>query len=186
MIDLLKVTSAVALLTFAGAANAAVLDLESALNDGTTLFADGAVIVADPSTTLAVGDFVTNAVCPLGGFGCNGSMTLTFDADVNSVMFEYGFGNVGDSATLSIFDGLGGLLGTVLLTLDLGVSSANLSGFGTLRSILFDNTASTGAGYAYGNISYLPGAAVVPLPASLPLLLAGLGGLAVLRRRKAA
>ena len=112
-------------------------------------------------------------------------MTLTFGPDVDSVMFDYGFGDPGDVATLSVFDPMGGLLGTTLLTSDSGVVAADLSSFGTIGSIFFDNTAATGAGYAYGNISYEL-AAAVPLPASLPLILAGLGGLALARRRRAA
>lgn len=185
MFDLIKVTSAVALLAFAGSANAAVLDLTTATNDGQTLVATDATITAGAGTTLLVGDFVTNAACPLGTFGCNGIMTLTFDFDVDSVMFDYGFGNFGDSATISIFDGLNALIGNLFLDFTAGVAFADLSSFGTLRSILFDNTAATGAGYAYGNFNY-EAVAAVPLPASFPLLLAGLGGIALLRRRKVA
>ena len=139
-----------------------------------------------PGSTMIIGDFVANATCALGGQGCNGVFTLTFDFDVMNVMFDYGFGNGGDVATLSIFDGLGGLLGNLLLNSDSGVASADLSSFGTLRSILFDNSASTGFGYAYGNISYEPATAPVPLPASMPLLMAGLAGVALLRRKRTA
>ena len=93
-------------------------------------------------------------------------------------------GDAGDSALLSIFDSGGTLLGFYNLDSTSGVAFADLSSFGTLRSIIFDNVASTGAGYAYGDISYDP--AAVPLPAALPLLLAGLGGIAALRARRAA
>lgn len=183
MLDLLKTISAVAFLAVAGSANAAVIDLTTATNDGTTLVATDATILADAGTSLNVGDFVANSVCPVGSFGCNGAMFLNFDFDVKDVMFDYGFGNEGDIAAISLFDGLNNLVGSLILNATSGVNFADLSGFGTVRSIFFDNSSSTGAGYAYGNITYT---AAVPLPATLPLLLAGLGGIAVLRRRKAA
>lgn len=169
----------------ATAPKAAVIDLVSATNDGTTLTATDAVIVAGAGTTLLVGDFAVNAVCPLGALGCNGLMTLTFNFDVLDVSFDYGFGNTGDSALVSVFDMLGTLLGSLSLTSTSGVASDSVSGFGAFRSLVFDNTASTGAGYAYGNINYNRVAAV-PLPASLPILLGGLAGLALLRRRQQA
>ena len=176
----LKLIGVAALLSGSIAAQAAMIDLPGGTNDGTTLTTPEATVTAGPNTTLLVGDFVANAVCPLGTAGCNGSMTLTFNFDVNGVSFDYGFGNDGDSAQLSIYDGLGALLGSLGLNLTSGVASADLSGFGTLRSIVFDNTAATGAGYAYGNINYNP----VPEPTTLPLLLAALGGIALFRRKK--
>ncbi len=182
MLSYLKLGATVTALAFAGSAHAAVIDFTTATNDGTTLVATDATVTAAAGTTLQVGDFAANALCPIGGAGCNGVMTLTFGQDVSNVSFDYGFGNPGDSASLSIFDGLGALISNVLLTSTAGVAFADLSYLGTLRSILFDNSASTGAGYAYGNINYTP--AAVPLPASLPLLLAALGGAALIRRRK--
>lgn len=182
MFQSLKALLTIAALTLATSAPAAVIDLTTATNDGATLVATDATITVGAGTTLLVGDFVANAVCPLGNFGCNGSMTLTFDFAVTDVSFDYGFGNLGDSALLSIFDTLGGLLGNLLLNSTSGVAFADLSGFGTIGSIFFDNSASTGAGYAYGNINYVA-AAPIPLPASLPLLLVGLGGIALLRRK---
>lgn len=166
-----------------GSAEAAVIDFVNATTVGTTLFATDATVTPGASTGLIVGDFIDNAICPAGGEGCNGIMTILFDFDVNNVMFQYGFGDEGDVATLSIRDALGALIGLVTLNSDDGVASADLTSFGSIRSILFDNSASTGFGYAYGDINYVA-ASVVPLPASLPLLLAGLGGLALLRRRR--
>jgi hypothetical protein len=185
MTSMMKAVVLVAGLAFCGTANASVIDLTTASNDGATLVATDATITAGASSTLFVGDFVANSVCPAGTFGCNGSMTLTFDFDVTNVFFDYGYGNDGDSAALSLFDGLGILVANVLLTSTSGVVSADLSGYGTIRSIFFDNTAATGAGYAYGDINYTQ-AATVPLPASLPLMMAGMGGLAMLRRKRKA
>jgi len=54
-------------------------------------------------------------------------------------------------------------------------------------AITFAGGASFAAGQSRGVFDYAaPAPAVVPLPAGLPLLLAGLGALAVLRRRRAA
>lgn len=178
----LKLIGAAALLSVSFAAHAAVIDLPGGTNDGTTLTTPEATVTAGPNTTLIVGDFIDNAVCPLGALGCNGSMTLTFNFDVNGVSFDYGFGDPGDSAQLSIFDRFGALLGSLGLNLTSGTASADLSGFGTLRSIVFDNTAATGAGYAYGNINY--NGVPVPEPTTLPLLLAALGGISLFRRKK--
>mgnify|MGYP002129735176 CR=1 FL=1 len=85
----------------------------------------------------------------------------------------------GDFVALDIF-GLGdALLGTVDLTGD--VLSLDLSSFGSITRLFFDDS-STGAGFAYSDFSFDQTAAV-PLPASLPLLAAGMGLLAVARRR---
>ena len=184
MFDTLKITTFAIFMAFTGTSQAAVIDLVSATNDGTTLTAADAIITAGPLTTLQVGDFVDNAVCPVGGDGCNGIMTLLFNFDVNNVSFEYGYGNPGDFASLTILNSVNAILGFLNLTSTSDVVTADLSSFGTIRSILFNNSASTGAGYAFGNITYNP-ASVVPLPGSLPLLLAGLGGLLFLRRRRA-
>ena len=173
--------AAVLLSVTAGTADAAVLDVTTGTNDGTTLTMPDATITAGTGTTLLVGDFIANAVCPLGNFGCNGSMTLTFDFDVSNVAFDFGFGNLGDSATITGFDSIGNVVGVLLLSLISGTDTASLAAFGTLRSILFDNTASTGAGYAYGNISFET--AAVPLPAGLPLLAAGLGLMGLMGRK---
>lgn len=183
MFDTLKITTFAMFMAFSGSAQAAVIDLVNATNDGTTLTATDAVITAGPFTALKVGDFIDNSVCPLGGEGCNGIMTVLFNFDVANVKFDYGFGNLGDSSSLTILNSVNAILGFLNLTSTEDVATADLSSFGTIRSILFNNTASSGAGYAFGNISYDP-ASVVPLPGSLPLLLAGLGGLALLRRRR--
>lgn len=173
-----------ALLSGPVVAQAAVIDVTAGVLNGTstTLTMPEATITAGAGTTLLVGDFVANAVCPLGNFGCNGLMTLVFNFDVTNVSFDYGFGNNGDSAQLSVFDGLGGFLGLFGLNSTAGVAAADLSAFGTMRTIVFDNSAATGAGYAYGDINYR----AVPLPSMLPLMLTGLGAVALFLRKSRA
>jgi hypothetical protein len=169
----------------AGSAGAAVIDFTTATNDGTTVVATGATAVAALGSELVIGDFAANTICALGGSGCNGIFTLTFDADVLSMSFDYGFGDEGDIATLSIFDSLMALVDTVVLNSEADVATYVLSGIGNFRSILFDNSTAAGNGYAYGNIEY-DSAAVVPLPATLPLFLAAMAGLGLLRRKRQA
>ena len=172
----------------ASSANAAQLDFTAGVlsGGGTILTMPDATVTAAAGTTLSIGDFVANAVCPLSGVGgCIGGMTLEWSYDVQNVNFEYGFGNLGDSATVTALDSMMGVVGSVLLTLDSGTTLEDLSGLGVFRSLVFDNSASTGAGYAYGNVNF-DRAAVVPLPAALPLLLGGLAGLALLGRKRAA
>lgn len=180
--------TAVAVAVSASGASAAQLDfVGGVLSAGdTVLTMPEATIVADAGTTLGIGDFVPNAVCPLTS-GCEGAMTLTWNFDVENVNFEYGFGNEGDVATVTAYDSAMAFVGEVVLTLTSGTALEDLSGLGVFRTLYFDNTESTGAGYAYGNVNYDRAVGAVPVPASLPLLLAGLGGMALLRRsRKAA
>lgn len=186
MLHSVKIAATVAALGLATSADAALLDFTTATNDGTTVTAVGATAVASPGSSMIIGDFADNAICAIGGGGCNGVFTLTFDFDVMNVMFDYGFGNAGDIALLSVLDGLGGLIGGLTLNSEAGVASADLSSFGVFRSIVFDNSSALGAGYAYGNITYDPAMAPVPLPASMPLMLVGLAGVALLRRKRAA
>ncbi|ARE39059.1 hypothetical protein RGUI_0918 [Rhodovulum sp. P5] len=141
-----------------------------------------ATVTADIGTLL-VGDFVPNAVCPVTS-GCEGQMTLTWNFDVENVNFEYGFGNPGDEATVSAYDDMMNFVGSVLLTLQSGTDLEDISGLGVFRTLVFDNTASSGAGYAYGNVNYDRVGADVPVPASLPLLFAGVAGLGLVRRAR--
>lgn len=47
----------------------------------------------------------------------------------------------------------------------------------------FDNPTNTGLAFAHIDVSLYSGSAVVPLPAALPMLVAAIGGLALMRRR---
>lgn len=178
--------AAVAIAVSASAVDAAQLDFTSGVLSGgnTVLTMPEATLTAASGTTLGVGDFVANAVCPLIS-GCTGVMTLTWNFDVENVSFEYGFGGPGDIATITAFDAAMASVGSVFLDLDAGTATEDLTALGVFRSLVFDNTGAAASGYAYGNVTY-DAVSDVPLPAGLPLLIGGVAGLALLRRKRAA
>ncbi len=181
----LKIGLAAIFAVAASFASAATLDLTAngSGNQGSQIVLADATVDLIQGSFLNVGDFAPNTVCAISG-GCVGEFSITWNYDVNNVNFEYGFGDPGDVATVSAFDASNNFVGSVLLTLTSGTALEDISGLGTFRSLVFDTTAATGAGYAFGNINFDQAAAVVPIPATGFLLLAGLGGLAGLRRRK--
>lgn len=176
-------------LTVTSHTQAGLLDLT---NGGTLSGNQGSQVVLPDATIdlitgdfLIIGDFDSNAVCALTqGQGCVGSFSLTWNVDVSNVTFDYGFADPGDSAAVSLFDALDNFLGSVTLSATSGIANEDLSGFGSLRKIEFDTTASTGAGYSFGLINFdVADAAVVPSPSVLTLFSLGLAGLAWRRRR---
>lgn len=176
----IRTLAAVAAIGVAGGAGAAQLDFTSvgAGNKGSQIVLPDATVDLISGSHLNVGDFIPNTVCAIAA-GCNGIFEITWNMIVRGVDFEYGFGNPGDSAVITGYDAGGNLVGVRNLTLTNGTSFEDLSAFGAVKRIVFDTSASTGAGYAYGNINYAP----VPLPAALPLLVAALAGLGLMRRR---
>lgn len=124
--------------------------------------------------------FGTGSICGLSGNSCEADFRITFTSAVSNLMFQTYGANTGDSVTITAFNGLTEL-GSTVVTTDTPVSLAAL---GSITSVLFDDS-SRGAGLGYANFTFDPGTAtVVPLPASLPLLAAGLGMFGFLRRRK--
>lgn len=101
-------------------------------------------------------------------------------ATVNSVTYLNPISGVAtsevDEIEANAFDGDGNLI-------DSATNSDEFTTlFGDISTITFDDTGSTG--YVLGQFVIDFEGAAVPLPAGLPLLLAGLGGLAMVRRRK--
>lgn len=75
----------------------------------------------------------------------------------------------------------GAFLGSIKVTTE---TIVDFSGFGAIDRLVFSDS-STGAGIGFGNFSFdTVAVSPVPLPASLPLLMAGVAGLCAMRRRK--
>lgn len=124
--------------------------------------------------------FGTGSICGLSGNSCEADFRITFTSAVSNLMFRTFGADPGDSVTITAFNGATSL-GSTVVTTDTVV---NLAALGSITSVFFDDSSSA-AGIGYANFTFDPGTTVVPLPASLPLLAAGLGIFGFLRRRKA-
>lgn len=170
---------------FAGTTEAATLSL-----GGLSGIVDQTVVALPEATLTSPGRFffdgasdILGSFCALqaDAFSCAEDLTITFSSVVSNLFLQVSNYDDGDFVALSIF-GLGdSLIGSVDLTGD--VLSLDLSGLGGITRLFFDDISiGDGNGVAYSDFSFDQMAAV-PLPASLPLLAAGIGLLAVARRR---
>ncbi|MBL4811099.1 MAG: VPLPA-CTERM sorting domain-containing protein [Rhodobacteraceae bacterium] len=169
----------------AAALPALALSLAAGSASAATLAGDTVGVSFDPS-------FYNN---PSVSVGAGIDLTISafefdFDAGVNGDELVFndngGFFPVGSSLTLYDLDFSGG---ETLVGFDLSYTSLdNLAYTFTDTSITFTYaTSGTGPNFGaaiYGTFLTVPSA--VPLPASLPLLIAGLGGLTALRRKRRA
>lgn len=167
-----------------GSAQAASLNLTS-LGSGflgtTSVSPAGAVVSTPDGTDLFRGaGGIANSICAIDGNVCEADLEVDFTSSVENLSFQAGGYNSGDYVQLSIYDPSNALLGTTDINAD-GVY--DLSSYGTIGRLFFDDS-STGAGFVFGNFTF-DVSANVPLPAGLPLLVAGLGALGMIRRNRA-
>ena len=112
------------------------------------------------------------------GLDCSTISTISFNSaisDLNFVTRAYGTGDIVNAMIYS---------GTTLLHTIVATSNTTLdfSGFSGVTSLVLDASASTGLGFVYGDFAFND-VSTVPLPASGLLLIAGIGGIAGLRRK---
>lgn len=172
---------AAALAGLSTAAGAATLDF-SELGSG-QIFDTGVSITGADLTSGGTGfeidPIFANSICVIGVNGCANDLGIDFTEAVTDISFEVSGFQPGDAVVVLILDPAAVLLGTVDIV---GDGLYALTGFGVIGSLLFDDSSDT-FGVAYGTVTFEV-AARVPLPATLPLLLAGLGALGTSLRRR--
>ena len=167
----------------ATAASAAVLDFTSlgSGNIGTaTASVAGANITSFGSSLFVGAGGNANSICALDG-DCANDLEITFTDAVKNVTFDQGTWNPGDVIDVMIYGLANSFIGTYVID---SAASVDLSSFGTITRLFFDDQNSTGAGTAYANVTYDRATAAVPLPAGLPLLGFGAAALFGVSRKK--
>jgi len=176
--------AAAALLIGSLSAHADVLDLTELgngnLNQSTAVFT-GATATSGADSLFVGAGSISNSVCALDtrNFDCANDLHLGFTAPVENLTFDVGGFQFGDDVRVSVFDANGQASGNVEI---LRGGLFDLSSFGQISSLFFDDR-STARGVSYGNFTY-DAIAPVPLPASLPLLLAGIGAIGFARKKR--
>ena len=174
-------------LASANLANADVLDFNEVLPEAqgsTTIFLSNAEVTSLVSDSFVYGAF-DFGVGPNGGFcaltasfTCVGDAEVTFTlGPVSNLTFMTYFADPGDGTTISIFDGLVELASIVVSSNIL----VDFSAYSGITSVFIDDDSGGSDGIAYADWEFTQGSKI-PLPASLPLLIAGLGCVSWLRR----
>lgn len=118
----------------------------------------------------------------------NGPIVVRFSAPVAFVALDGGFFNAIGGTSITGYDALGNVLGSFSNTIE-GIETygfADASGNNTISGLAFYITGDEPAGFAIDNVRFGSRAnlVTVPEPLSFSLLLAGLGGVLVVRRRE--
>jgi len=166
-------------------------EVSSEIQGSTTISLPNAEVTSFVSDSFVYGGF-DFGVGPNGGFcaltdsfSCVGDAEVTFTlGPVSELTFMTYFADPGDSTTISIFDGLVELASFVVSS---NVVSSNVlvdfSAFSGITSVFFDDNSEGSDGVAYADWEFTQGVLnPIPLPASLPLLMAALGCVSLFRR----
>ena len=148
----------------------------------TTASLPDATIVSAGSSLFQLSQFYFGgqggAICALtSSFTCAADLTINFTTAVTGLTFQTVGYDPGDKVKIYAYDG-STLVAVRTVTSDKTVSFAHV---GPITSLFFDDRNSTGAGFGYGMFCFTP---QVPEPASIAMLLAGLGILGVKARRR--
>lgn len=169
----------------ASAASAATLDFTAypAGFQGTTVLNLPEATVTSLADDLYRGaGGIPDSICSISGGICTGDMRIEFTTDVSNLSFVAGGFAPGDFVAVSAFDGNNDLLGSI------DIAAEGAFGFGALGGIraLFFADSSSAAGLTFGDFSFdqEDGGTGVPLPATLPLLFAGLVGRRLIARTR--
>lgn len=117
---------------------------------------------------------------PVADSSCEEDMQIDFADDVSNLTFASFGAAPGDSVEITAFLD-GSSVTSVTVTTD---TSIDFSAFGAIDSLFFAD-ASSAAGIGFGDFSFEFAIAAIPLPAGLPLMMTGLGGIILLRRKSA-
>ena len=145
------------------------------------------VVNENPANALWVGVFapsVTDGFCFLdGAFGgnCNAGGEILFDFAVSNLTFNIDGAELGDSVSITAFNGA---LSLATFNYTANQTVNDFAAYGPITRLLFVDS-STNAGVAYSTFDFRTTnqPANVPVPAAAPLLVAGLAGFGLLRRR---
>lgn len=165
-------------------ANASVLDMTEAgsgnLGQSSAHLSDATLHSGSDGLYVGAGG-IANSICALDSknWSCANDLYLGFTSTVENLSFEVGGFQSGDKARLSIFNAAGQVAGKLKIARG---GLFDLSGFGEISALFFDDR-SKSRGVSYGNFTY-DAVAPVPLPASLPLLLAGIGLIGFARKKR--
>jgi hypothetical protein len=174
---------AIGAIALSGTAQAATLDFASlgfgplGTNQATL---PGAVISSFGNDLFVLG-FGSGSICAATNGFCATDMDISFTNPVSNLTFQSFGWDPGDTVLITAYSGVIPVFSTTIASDAL----VDFSFLGSISSLYFDDS-STGAGMAYGNFSFDTMTTPIPLPASLPLLAAGLGVLGFMRRRKTA
>jgi len=102
---------------------------------------------------------------------------FSFSTSISNLMFQTAQYDAGDQASASIYAGAN-LLDTITIN---SAMLVDFTGYSGVTSLVIDDLASTGFGFAYGDFTYT----VVPVPAAAWLFGSGILGLVGVARRKA-
>ena len=178
----LKLLAAAVLTMASTAVHAATLDFSvfSLGSQGTNVLVLPEATITGSGSDLFIGAAgIDHELCAINLGSCEADLDVDFTGLVSNLSFVTSGYDSGDSVTASIFDAANALIASIIVTSNTLVDFTAYSGIS--RLFLDDN--STGAGYGYDGFRF--DVAQVPLPATLPLLLAGLGAFGIARRRKA-